>query len=53
MESGKTEHPKQTLANSKEKRVDRGEKVRGRREWTVKAVVNAIERQLIGLIEEA
>jgi len=53
MKSGKTEHPKRTLANPKEKRVDCGEKIRGRREWTVKAVVNAIERQLIGLIGEA
>ena len=45
--SGKTEHPKQTLANSKEKRVDCGKKVGGRREWTIKAVVNAIEREFI------
>lgn len=46
-ESGKTEHPRQTLANSKEKRVDCGRLIGGRREWTAKAVVNAIERELI------
>ena len=45
--SGKTEHPSQTLANSKEKRVDCGKKVGGRREWNMKAVVNAIEREFI------
>ena len=47
--SGKTEHPRQTLqlANSKEKRVDCGEKVGGRREWNIKAVVNAIEREFV------
>jgi len=47
MKSGKTEHPKRTLANPKEKRVDCGEKIRERREWTTKAVVNSIERQTI------
>ena len=45
--SGKTEHPSQTLANSREKRVDCGKKVGGRREWNMKAVVNAIEREFI------
>ena len=45
--SGKTEHPSQTLANSKEEGVDCGEKVGGRREWDMKAVVNAIEREFI------
>ena len=45
--AGKTEHPRQTLANSKEKRVDCGKLVGGRREWTAKAVVNAIEKELI------
>ena len=53
VESDKAEHPKQTLANSKEERVDCGKKTRGRGEWTVKAVVDAIERGLIELIGEA
>ena len=45
--SGKTEHPSQTLANSKGKRVDCKKKVGGRREWNIKAVANAIERESI------
>jgi len=51
--SGRTAHPNQTVANSKEKRVDKGRKEGGRYEWTTKAVVNALERELLKEIIEA
>ena len=51
--SGRTAHPNQTVANSKEKRVDKGMKEGGRYEWTTKAVVNALERELLKEIIEA
>ena len=46
-------HPKQTVANSRERRVDNGEKTGGRYEWTTKAVVNALEEDLLREIIQA
>ena len=51
--SGRTAHLKQTVANSKEKRVDNGKKTGGRYEWTTKAVVNALEEGLLREIIQA
>ena len=51
--SGRTAHLKQTVANSKEKRVDNGKKTGGRYEWTTKAVVNALEEDLLREIIQA
>lgn len=45
--SGQTKHPRQTIANDKAQRVDCGKLVGGRREWSPKAVVNALEPELI------
>ena len=39
--SGKTEHPGQTCSNSKEKRLDTGEKKRGKCERAQKTIKNA------------
>ena len=52
-DSGKTSHPSQTVANSKDKQVDKGAKTGGRYEWTTKAVVNSLERMLLQEIIEA
>ena len=51
--SGRTAHPRQTVANNKSKRVDNGGKTGGRYEWTTKAVVNALERNLLKEIIQA
>ena len=45
--SGRTIHPRQTVANTKQRRVNQGAKTGGRREFTRGAVINAIEPELI------
>ena len=45
--AGRTTHPRQTIAQSKARRVDQGGKEGGRREWTRQAVVNALEEPLL------
>ena len=46
-------HRKQTIPKTKDKRPDQGELVRGKREFTLKAVVNAVEAKLVQEIVEA
>ena len=50
--SGQTEHPGQTCPNSKEKKLDTGEKEGGRCERAQKAVKNALEEELIAEMYE-
>lgn len=45
--SGRTKHPRQTIPGSKERRLDTGDKVKGRRELAEKAVKNALEQELV------
>ena len=46
-QAGKTKHPRQTMPSSKERRLDTGDKVGGRREHAEKAVKNALEQELV------
>ena len=50
--SGKTEHPGQTCPNSKEKRLDTGEKRGNLCEIANKAVKNTLEEELIAEMYE-
>ena len=51
-QSGKTEHPGQACPNSKEKRLDTGEKRGNRCERAQKAVKNALKEELIAKMYE-
>ena len=50
--SGQTEHPGQTCPNTKEKKLDTGEKKGGKCEKAQKAVKNALEEELIAEMYE-
>ena len=53
MASGRTKHPSQTVPNGKEKDLDLGGRRGGRRQWSRKAVKNALEPELVKEILDA
>ena len=53
MTSGRTEHPSQTVPNGKERDLDLGGRRGGRRQWSRKAVKNALELELVKEILDA
>ena len=53
MASGRTEHPGQTVPNGKERDLDLGGRREGRRQWSRKAVKNALEPELVKGILDA
>ena len=53
MASGRTAHPGQTVPNGKERDLDLGGRRGGRRQWSRKAVKNALEPELVKEILDA